>query len=33
VDFDEEINETRSHVPPNLGLLIHRLSRTHRVLL
>lgn len=33
VDFHEEINKTRTHVPSNLGLLIHGLSRTHRILL
>ena len=33
VDLDEEVNETRSHMPSNLGLLIHGLSRTHGVLL
>ena len=33
VDFDEEIDETRSHVPPNFGLLVHGLSGTHRILL
>ena len=33
VDLDEEVNETRSHMPSNLGLLIHGLSGTHGVLL
>ena len=33
VDLDEEIDETGTHVPSNLRLLIHGLSRTHRVLL
>ena len=33
VNFYEEIDETGSHVPSNLGLLIHGLSRTHRILL
>ena len=33
VDFHEEINETRSHMPSNLGLLVHGLGRTHRILL
>ena len=33
VDLHEEIDETGSHVPSNFGLLIHGLSRTHRILL
>ena len=31
VDLYEEVDETRTHVPSNLGLLIHGLSRTHRI--
>jgi len=33
VNLDEEINETRSHMPSNFGLLVHGLGGTHRVLL
>jgi hypothetical protein len=29
MDLNEEINETRSHVPPNFRLLVHRLSGRH----
>ena len=33
VDLDEEIDETGSHVPSNLGLLIHGLGGTHCITL
>ena len=33
VNLHEEIDETRSHMPSNFGLLVHGLSGTHGVLL
>jgi hypothetical protein len=30
VDFDKKVDEAGAHVPPNFGLLIHRLSGGHR---
>jgi hypothetical protein len=33
VNFHQEVDETGSHVPPDLRLLIHRLSRRHSITL
>jgi hypothetical protein len=29
VDFDEKVHKARTHVPPDFGLLVHRVRRGH----